>query len=623
MNGMVISMGYTTEGRGPGERLRGLLPFPGWKSNALAAALAFLFGAYFDLTGARLGGSALAQSGAFLLFARVLGGIIFAVIVLALLRAGRDLLGLGRVGWKQMAAVFAALNLLTAVYAATTRTVFVWDNAGYWSIARTLSQQWLGRSQIFQVLETTVSMDYNYLLAWPISLVMRVFGGSRTVFLFAISNLYTLPGLWGLCALAREKKRGGLLLCALFPMLAYTGLVGFVDVAACSLGIWAYVVYTSDRPAVSRGVFSGALLVGTFLLRRYFFFFAASFGVGALAIKLVFDRRRWADFLALFSSCALCAVYFTPTFLLEKVLGSNYGDLYSAYQLGLVSDVKLFCRYFGLVFLLVLAACAVFALRRAGTRVPAALALVQLTACFLAFTAVQSHGQQHLLLYLPGAAVLAAAVEVEGRKAWAALALTAWCLVPKAQPANLDEIRGVDLLPSFVFYGPQRADIDQLTALADYVDGLSAEEPRTAVVLASSLLFNGDTMTNLRPSLGLPEPEVRTVLRYHGTVDKRDPFSWNTLTADYLIVGDPIQTHLGEENQQVLVLFARDVLEGTGPGTAYEPLPDTFTVADGVTVRIFRRTRDLTAEEYRLISDRLTALYPEYAAQYAVPDWVG
>ena len=50
-----------------------------------------------------------------------------------------------------------------------------------------------------------------------------------------------------------------------------------LGVAACALAIWAAAIYTSDAPAVSRGVFSGVLLVGTFLLRRYFFFFAASF----------------------------------------------------------------------------------------------------------------------------------------------------------------------------------------------------------------------------------------------------------------------------------------------------------------------------------------------------------
>lgn len=603
------------------------LPFSRWYCNLAVAAAAFSLGAYFDLTRFRLDpDSALAQSGLFLAVSRLLGGLLFALIVLALLRSARDLLGLGRMSWKQILILFVALNAVTALYVCTSRTVYVWDNAGYWTVARTLSQQWLGRSQIFEVLQSTVSMDYNYLLAWPISLVMRVFGGSRAVFLFSISNLYTLPGLWGLCALSRDKKWGGLVLAGLFPMFVYTGLVGFVDTAACSLAIWSFVIYRSDRPAVSRGVFSGALLVGTFLLRRYFFFFAVSFGVAALAVKLIFARKKWADFLSLFCACAVCALYFTPNFLLEKVLGTRYGDLYSAYALGLGSDVKLFCRYFGLGLLLLLPVWAILRLIRGRARPELTFCLVQPAVCFAAFVAVQSHGQQHLLLYLPALAALLGTILPAKPRRWAAFLAAAivfgWCLVPKEQPASIDAIDGLDPLPSFVFYGPARGDIDQLVALADYVDALSAQGDKTAVVLSSSLTFNGETLTNLRASLNLPEPERQTTIRYQGTVDKRDPFNWNTVTADYLIVGDPVQTHLGEENQQVFALFARDVLTGTGPGSAYKALPETFQLQGGVTVRIYERTRDLTAQEYHLISDRLTALYPDYAQQYAVPAWV-
>ncbi len=606
-------------------RFRRLLPFSRWQWNLLTAALAFGLGAYFDLTQARLDpAGALAGSGAFLLFARVVGGAILAALVLGLLRAGRDLLGLGRVDGRQMLLLALALNGVAALYLCTARTVYFWDGAGYWTVARNLSQQWLGRSQISQVLQSTIHLDYNYLLAFPISLVMRVLGGSRAVFVLSIVNLYVLPGVWALCVLGKVRRGGGLVLCALFPALLYLGLVGFVDVAACSLGLWAYMIYTSDRPAVSRGVFAGALLVGSFLLRRYFFFFAVSFGVGALAKKLLFERKDWRDFGALFGSCAVCAVYLTPNFLLEKVLGTNYADLYSAYDLGLRSDLLLFCRYFGLAVAAVALVCAVIGLAQGEGRPVLVLALVQGAVCFGAFVCVQSHGQQHLLLYLPALAVLFARSGLGVKGPWpAALAALVFvnCLIPQAQPGSVGELKRPDLLPSFIFYGPQRSDMEQLIALADFVDGLSAQEPRTAVVLASSFVFNSETLTNLRPSLGLREPQVRTTIQYHGTVDKRDAFNWNTPGADYLIVGDPVQVHLGEENQRVVSLLARDVLEGVGPGEAYEALPETFAL-EGVTVRLYRRSRDWTVEEYRSISERLQGYYPDYAQLYRLPDWV-
>jgi len=605
---------------------RFLLPWGGSWRTALAAAAAFLLGGVFDISYSMLSiDASRILHPLFRLLCHAGNGLLFACIVLALLKAARDLKGLGRVAPRQMLLLFLGLNALTALYVLTSRTVYVWDTAGYWSVARSLSQAPLGYAQLRGVLETTLTLDYNHLLAFPISLIMRLLGGSRAVFLFSIANLYILPTLWALAALAREHKWGGLVLAGLFPMLIYTGLVGFVDVAACGLALWAYVVYTSDRPPVSRGFVSGALLVGSFLLRRYFFFFAASFGVAALIQKLLFERKKWADFAALFISCAACALFFTYRFLLDKVLGSDYGDLYSAYDLGLRSDALLFCRYFGWALLLLLAVLVVRSLLTGRDRPQLVLALVQAAACFLAFVSVQSHGQQHLLLYLPALAVIAALTLPTVSRARSAVLsglVLVCCLIPKAQPASISEISSPAILPSFVFYGPQREDVDQLLALADYVDDLSAWEPHTAVVLASSFTFNSETLTNLRPSLNLPEPQVKTVIQSHGTVDKRDVFNWNTPAADYLILGAPVQVHLGEENQQIMALLAHDVLAGTGPGSAYEPLPETFSLENGVTVRIYRRARDWTYEEYRSISDRLTALYPDYAQLYSLPGWL-
>lgn len=596
-----------------------------WK-NALAGGLAFLAGVAFDLSYTMLDSAGLLIDALpFRLLCHLGNGLLLAGLALALLRAGRDLTGLGRVNGRQMLLLFLALNAVTAVYVLSSRTVYVWDNAGYWSIARTLADQPFGPTQLRGVLESTISLDYNYLLALPISWVMRLMGGSRAAFLFSIANLYIFPGLWGLAAFTREKPWGGLLLAGLFPMLTYVGLVGYVDVAAAALGIWAFAVYRSDRPAVSRGLVSGTLLVGTFLLRRYFFFFAASFGVAALICKFLFERKRWADFGALLGSSAYCALFFTYRFLLDKVLGTNYSDLYSAYALGLRSNLFLFCRYFGWTLLAVLATCAAAGLTRKADRPSVVFSLVQLAVCFLAFVSIQSHGQQHLLLYLPALALLATSSLLSRPgplPAFLAAVAFGFCFVPKAQPASISEIAAPDPLPSFQFYGPRRTDIDQLLALADCVDGLSAEEPHTAAVLASSFTFNSETLTSLRASLSLPEPKTGTVVQYHGTVDKRDAFNWNTAQADFLIVGDPVQTHLGEKNQQVMALLAHDVLDGVGPGTAYKALPETFSLENGVTVRLYRRTRDWAAEDYHSISDRLTALYPDYAGLYMVPTWI-
>ncbi len=94
-----------------------------------------------------------------------------------------------------------------------------------------------------------------------------------------------------------------------------------------------------------------------------------------------------------------------------------------------------------------------------------------------------------------------------------------------------------------------------------YVDGLSAQEPKTAAVIASSFVFNSSIFDNTLRSAGIPQPEgPKTAVATFATVDKRDGFSWAALECDYLIVADPIQYHLGEENQHLVTVLARPVL---------------------------------------------------------------
>lgn len=607
-----------------------LMPFRAARWNALAAGAAFALGAVFDRSYAMFGADGLLVAAWPVRVACHVGsGLVFTALVMAALWSLARLRPLGGVDRRSLLVLFLLCNGAAVLYMAFSRTVYAWDNSGYWGIARQLSESTLGLAQLREVLDSVITMDYNYLLALPVSLVMRLFGPSRLVFILSIVNLYLMPGLWGLCILARRGRWGGALLFFCCPALLYIALLGFVDVAAASAAIWAYLAYTAeDRPAAARGLLAGLLLSVSFLLRRYFLFFAISFGVAALLVKLVCERRKWADFGALFCGAAVTAVFFTQSFLVEKILSVQYGDVYSAYDLGLYTDLRLFTRYFGVLVLAAALLLGIWLLTKRAARPTALLALAQVCVGYVLLTRVQTHGQQHLLLYMPGLFVLLA-LGLEHLPKWrnlAALALavltTGSAFVPRAQPASATEIRGVAVVPSFAFYPPRRADMDELIRMRHTVDSLSAGVEKSVAVVCSSFVINGDIYENVLWSMALPEPERPTRNIYMGTVDKRDGFSWNVLTADYLLVGDPVQTHLGEENQQTMAILAHDVLDGTGLGDNYADTGEAFALNDGVTVRLYKRVSDPVAADYRSISDRLTALYPAYAERYAPPEWV-
>ena len=609
-----------------------LRPFRAPAANLAVGGAALLLGGGLDVSYAMADATGtLLDHPAFHLLSALGSGLVFAALALSLLTAARAW-GRPKTGSRwQMLGLFFLVNALAVFYLRTSATVYVWDNAGYWMVARSLAEAPFSLSGLREAVATTVSLDYNYLLALPISLLMRVFGGGRGVFVLGVVELYLLPALWGLCALAGDRAEGpggrwnGLLLALLFPCLTYLALVGFVDVAACAVAIWAVVFYTRPKtPGWARGLLAGFCLVFSFLLRRYFLFFAAAFGGAALVQAAAQrDRDQGKALLALAGTGAACGVFCAQSFLWDK-LTTNYSDLYAAYDLGLRSDLLLFCRYFGGAVLLAALVWGIWGFStRDGRRHELGLALVQLAACFFLVTRVQSHGQQHMLLYVPCLALLLLPHHGAAQRA-AALVLGVVCtavpLLPREQPASIADIPAPDAVPGFTFHGPRRADVDQLLALSDRLDGLAAREPdATAAVCASSFLLNSETLTNLRPSLDLPPSPTPMRYYYVNSVDKRDPFSWLMLEADYLVVGDPVQVHLGEENQQIIALVNRAVLSGEGLGTAYERLSPAFTLQDGSRIYVYHRTRAVTQEEREWISRQLTARYPAYQALYQAP----
>ena len=608
---------------------RFLLPFgPTWKT-ALAAVVAFVPGMALDTSYQLFSVGDMAIGGPlFRLLCGVGSGLFFACVVLALLWAGRSFGKLPMPRGTVFLAVALVVNIITALYCTGTATVYYWDTNIYWSSSTMLAGQSLGLGQLRLVVESVITQEYNYLLSFPLSLVMRVLGTNRYVFLFATVNLYVLPALLGMLVLGRRSKYGGILLCCATPMLLYTALTGFVDVAAAGAGIWAFLIYTDEsRPQAARGILTGGLLTLVFLLRRYFFFFTVSFGIAAF-LALLIRRSQWKSFLTMAVTGVGFSLFFGQSFVVSQVLSANYADTYSAYDQGRWIDLVMLCRYYGYVMMAVALVCVVFLLLRSKSRYGALLCLCQPVLCLFLFTRIQSHGQQHLLLYLPAFCfALAGGMELlpERRSVrwvpWAlALCTLGSSFLPRPQPSHPSEIAVPDPLPAFTYVPGQRTDLAQLVALRVYVDSLSAEEQKTAAVLASSFTFNSSIYDNTLRSLNIPQSGgPATSIIYFATVDKRDGFSWNALTADYLIVADPVQTHLGADNQHILTVLAQPVLDGTGIGTAYRQLDQSFPLEDGVTVYVYERTRDITREEYQAISDTLVSLYPDYAQQYRPP----
>ena len=585
----------------------------------LSFILGFACGWTFDIIPARF--ESLALPSPDLLITHIISALCFGIIVTSVILSVIYEKELFHISLWQILIIFVLINITSLVYIKTSRTVYFWDNAGYWLTARNLSSSHIGRTLIRQVLISTISEDYNDLLALPVAVVMKLFGGSRAVFILSISNLYTLPACLGLCAMCPKNNAGGIILTCCFPMIIYMGIVGFVDVAACACAVWAIVFYCSGRHAWSSGILSGMCLCLSFLLRRYFFFYAAAFCLAAFLSWILIDRKKYLHFFAFLLSFIIADCFFAFNFIYEKVVVSNFADLYSAYKLGLTYDIMLTCRYFGFLLILFIAVLAVKSVAKKESVYEIGFALILTVSCYTAFVHVQTHGQQHLLMYVPALAMIISKIEFVNPVVTSVISAVIFlnCFIPKTQPGSIQEIKYPSPVPSFIFYGPKREDIDSLLSLLEYLNSISENGSKTAVILSSSLTFNSETLTNLLPSLNIAEPDNQIQFISQGTVDRVNSLNWNIFNADYIVLGDPLQTHLGEENQEIIAFLVNDLLNGENMADAYLLRPDFFSLSNDVTVRIFERKRDLSHEELKFISDRLLSLYPDYEDKYGLP----
>ena len=403
-----------------------------------------------------------------------------------------------------IATILAAVNLLVFIYAKNSSTIYYWDNAGYWSVSRELAELWKneGTKRLLEVVfDSVLTLDYNYLIILPAIVCVRLLGSSRYIFLSSIANFGYLPVCVLVWYMAKRYTKHRLIITTITllftPMLLYSVMIGFVD-------------------------------------------------VGGFAFTLLFFFQR----------------------LVSTKLLADYSSLYVAYKIGLDKDILLLFRYFGIIPLILFFAAGICLLFSKSQRCDAAFLMIWSVLCFCLFVRVQTHGQQHLLMYAP--AFMCMIILVSGRleanlhgskqyttaltAAGMSLIVSLSPFIPRIQPASLQELKKPTMLPSFSWSPPKRSDAMTVVGLLRYLDSLGAKGLHVGL-LASSFTLNQDMLLNSEASLSLPRVSdtPRSYLVYLPDVDQRDGWSDALFKCDILAVADPPQTHLGEENQAVMV----------------------------------------------------------------------
>ena len=148
---------------------------------------------------------------------------------------------------------------------------------------------------------------------------------------------------------------------------------------------------------------------------------------------------------------------------------------------------------------------------------------------------------------------------------------------------------------------------ERAVALKDRLNQLTEGTEDYVYILASSELLNDDMLKNSE----LPQ-NYNAINNFFGTahVDKRDGFPNPLLVAKYIVVADPVQVHLGVENQRIIEYFVNTISEGNL--TPNLTKIESIDMGGGVTAHIYRRDSGYTDEFLNATKEYFAAVYPDY-----------
>jgi hypothetical protein len=557
-----------------------------------------------------------------------------------------------------LVAALPILSIVVVIFAITawtmSRTTFAyfWDYRNYWAKTEAMyaflaAGDWAGAVARFV---GAYADDYALLPTVLPALTALLTGyPTRIAYDLTLAVLYAAPAYLSVAWLGKRLLDGGrgrpasasgkgwalsaFAPLATFPVFLTPHLelmpdIGGVALSVAALLLAANMVGEIAGPAIAGAAVGragparmrsslalGVVLALMFLFRRWFVFEAV--GIAACTVVLVCARLLAGSpggRVALVGRAALAGttVAFGALALLcwvafdwSRQLGSHdFANLYASYKSSASGEWRAFSGYFGLAPLALAAGAFVVLVRSRLDRTLAFLAVGSAIVAALVFLRIQSPGAQHYYLLMPALGALAAALAIQLGRSRGILAaatptlllLAGGCVATWATPAPGWIQRA---FPSYADWLPRHQP--HLAGYRAAVQWLLTpeNENRKFCLVASSATINQSVFLELwqvMPMLGKDTFRGRMVLL--GEVDSRSgPPGPAVRDCELLLVGVPFQFHLSGQ-QRTMEIIQEDVVSGAGIGAAYARDFRSFPMDNGIQLRAYVRTRDLTDAEY-------------------------
>jgi hypothetical protein len=535
--------------------------------------------------------------------------------------------------------------LFTSAYVARETPGYYWDYVTYYDQLREISKE-VGSGDWPAFLDTLIhtrGSDYNISPAIPLLPIFLVVSLSRLTYILSLVLLYLIPAAIILVLIIQECwkhiGRGVSFFLALgsvllYPMFWAPTLRGYTDaVALIPMGLAGLILFRSRwilQASIPQALGYGVLLYASFLFRRHYaytivamIFVAILFAGWHLGVSHQGSRFHSLRVLVRNYICAGFA-FVIPAMILQgpliqRIMTTSYESVYAAYQKGFLAKLSDLYAHNGPIWIFLVVCGCVYTLCVRREKL-----LYCLCVAFLSYALFQSTQAPYIHHTLPfyfwlaplaswPLALINAQATPLRRAGLGALFLGALSLISLPSLAWDGLKRSPFLawskpLQATKMYPPFR--LKSYPALMELVQEL--EGPLYAnssiLVLASSFELNPSIIRSLSPELA---PRILDA----GDVDLRDGFSVDKAAqADFIITTERPSLHLPWEHQQVIVIPSREVLDSSNPlGKHYSVnSKKPYTLSDGNTIYIIRRTSELSPEAIDWLTMRLRDRYPSW-----------
>ena len=539
--------------------------------------------------------------------------------------------------------------IITYTYMKNTKTIYFWDNAGYWENSMRLSDLLKSEPKLWieEILSSILFLDHTYLPAIIPTIGMSIFSKSRMTYTIINTIIYAIPVIYLFLDIENKLLKNNdtkskiilniLIVLMSAPLLLSLNFEGYVDIGGLIIVLLTIKLYffeledKKNKKYILKLIFIGILLITSFFFRRWYIYWIISFLVACIVydvvkiiktekektkIELIEFLKKYLIIGISILSIALLTIalyYFKfrnnniKDFYLYKLLFYNYSYAYTAYQRGIIYEILNFLNHIGLINIIIATITIIYLnIRKEKNKTENKIVnilFMQMIICFILFEKVQTHEVHHLLLYLPGIAIInTIGIKnlLEDKPQIAKILIVIFMvniilLLPFFNECKpIIKLKNYGLLIDFDFKPAVREDIDELQKIDEYIEELSENSTKRIFINSSSTTLNSSIITYFEKSLNInynSKPYLIPIC----DVDKRDGVPLQIFYADIVVVTNPDQIHLDANEQKIVSYINKLFINNEGIAKNFEII--NKMKLDDMEVCFYRKNKEIYSSE--------------------------